>query len=215
MCNGKGAYSSDIMSAGLTPEQLAQIAMIRGPAARMALMRQVAGANPPPAENPMDAMAKRRNVTAKAWSTPPPRGPITPSPRPSPGLPPRGPIAPSPDPPPGPPPGSPAGPPIGKPPPMPTPRFGWNGGTPPQAMQPGQGGWNWGIPNSGAGEFGNQTQMDWQASFDPAAKAYITHILGSYLMPQGLAGKVDWNDAVASIGNLSGIPYNPSFWGGK
>ena len=73
-------------------------------------------------------------------------------------------------------------------------------------MQPGQGGWHYGPDAMG----NRDTPFGWQPSMFPGQNAYMVNMLQGGQAPW--AGKVNWNDAINSIGQLSGTPYQGSPW---
>jgi hypothetical protein len=83
------------------------------------------------------------------------------------------------------------------------------GPQPQTPFQPGQGGW--GIHGGGVQNGGQRSPQSWQPSFMPGANEYLTHVMNTYLNPQQ-RGQIDPNNQVQSVGQMSGIPFNPSRW---
>ncbi len=73
-------------------------------------------------------------------------------------------------------------------------------GAPTGPMQPGQTGWGW--------NFGNT----YSPSFNPAANRYINHMLNASNGREAWRNQVDNNNMIASIGQLSGVQFDPSAW---
>jgi len=71
-------------------------------------------------------------------------------------------------------------------------------------FQPGQTGWGWQGPNN------------YTPTFSPAAQAYIQNALYQNYggVPAPWLSQVDPNNYLASIGQLSGVQFNPANWGG-
>jgi hypothetical protein len=83
------------------------------------------------------------------------------------------------------------------------------GPQPQTPFQPGQGGW--GIQGGGVQGNGQRSPQSWSPSFMPGANEYLTHVMNTYLNPQQ-RGQIDPNNQVQSVGQMSGIPFNPSRW---
>ena len=76
----------------------------------------------------------------------------------------------------------------------------------PANSQPGQATSHWGPPPTGDRGSG----FGWQPTFFPGQNEYITQMYG-FLNPQQRQG-VDWNNALQSIGQISGRPFNRNDW---
>jgi hypothetical protein len=83
------------------------------------------------------------------------------------------------------------------------------GPQPQTPFQPGQGGW--GIQGGGVQNGGQRSPQSWSPSFMPGANEYLTHIMHNYMNPQQWS-QIDPNNQLQSVGQMSGIPFNPSRW---
>ena len=86
----------------------------------------------------------------------------------------------------------------------------WQRQQPTEPMQPGQGGWHIGPPPTGS----RDSQFAWQPSYFPGQNEYIGRMIGSGTGAGNAPwfNQINWNDAVNSIGQLSGTPFNPNDW---
>jgi len=79
-------------------------------------------------------------------------------------------------------------------------------------MQPGQATYHWGPPPTGNRDSG----FGWQPTYFPGQNEYIRSQLGGFMGQQRLTpdqvGQINWNDAVNSIGQITGRPFNPADW---
>jgi hypothetical protein len=83
------------------------------------------------------------------------------------------------------------------------------GPQPQTTFQPGQGGWH--IGGGVQQGDGGRSPQSWQPSFMPGQNEYLTHIMNNYLSPQQ-RGQINPNDQIGSVGQMSGIPFDPSRW---
>ena len=56
----------------------------------------------------------------------------------------------------------------------------------------------------------------WQPTFFPGQNEYIRSQMGGFMGQQRLSpdqmSRINWNDAVNSIGQITGRPFNPNDW---
>lgn len=81
----------------------------------------------------------------------------------------------------------------------------------PSQMQPGQAGWNWGV-NPVAGNVRTDFGQSWQPAWSPGQNEYLNRMTVGANGVAPWLGQVDWNNAIQSVGQLSGTPFNPAMW---